>query len=104
MLVAPRPAHQLTLRLYRPCTSCVKRACTERCKYRSELDFVPPPDPPSKPSVTSIPCTTQLTAHPHLPHDPPKLHITNSHSPHPQLHGRQWHLSQLFQVPNCHRR
>ena len=50
-----RSAHLLTqsnsLGPHRPCTSCVKRACTERCKYRSELDFVPPPDPPSKPSV-----------------------------------------------------
>ena len=59
------PTH--SLRLYRPCTSCVKRACTERCKYRSELDFVPPPDPPSsKPSVNSIPCTTHLTPLPFL--------------------------------------
>jgi hypothetical protein len=60
---APRPRHPFqpahhppstthSLQPHRPCTSCVKRACTERCKYRSELDFVPPPDPPSKPSVT----------------------------------------------------
>jgi len=45
------PTDSLALPPHRPCTSCVKRACTERCKYRSELDFVPPPDPPSKPSV-----------------------------------------------------
>jgi hypothetical protein len=74
----PFPARLPTHSLYphRPCTSCVKRACTERCKYRSELDFVPPPDPPSKPSVTLLLYST----HPPYP-PPPTSALNNGHDP-----------------------